>query len=122
MANKHRGECALRLGERELTLVPEFERLGEIETALGRSVVGIIKQLFETNDIPLGELATIVYYLCGKPRPKLDAIGEGILEEGYKAVVLEVAKCLATGLAGKALDEEEEKEGESEGKAEGDPS
>lgn len=119
-ANERRGERTLKLGDRELTLVPDFENLTKLETALGRSVVDVIKQIPTSQNLPLGELAVIVYTLCEKPKPKLEVIGELILRRGFPATLLEVGDVLARGLAGEQLDEEEESDGS--GKAEGDPS
>ena len=102
MANKNRGEVAIKLAKNEYILRPSFQAICSIETELGKSIIAIIANLTK-NNLTLSDSSIIIFYgmqAYEKQQLTKEEIGNLIFNEGIINILPKLIKFLeyAVGL------------------------
>lgn len=90
MANPHKGEVTLTVGNVVYTLTFNANVLCSIEQQLGKGIVGIYKELFDMEGMSITAARAALYCALKKQHPKitLDQAGDMIIDAGGMAKVL----------------------------------
>jgi hypothetical protein len=89
MANPHRGEVNLKVGEKNLTLRLGINAIAEIETLLDMGINEIAASLSDPEKLRIGTLRAIAWGALREKHPALSLtdVGEIIDEAGAPAVM-----------------------------------
>lgn len=106
--NTQRGEVTLELGGKQYLLRPSFEALAEIEGALDKGIVPIVRQ-FMLGNYGIGDVYAVVAagIKAGDGRPPRN-LGQLLVDRGIAKVAQDLAPFLNRGIAG------DQPEGEAE--------
>lgn len=103
MANPHRGEVAVTLGDREYVMRPTFEAMAQIEEELGAGLVAIASRLhsgqYGARDVAAVLIAGIK---AERGRMRRDTVQNAIVAQGVLAFAVPVATFLGNCLTGGA--------------------
>ena len=110
MANKQRGEMALKLGPKKYVLRPSFQLLCEIEEALDVGLITFARRLM-AGEFGVREIATVfAVAVRDQDGPDTEETGKLIIQDGVAGYVGTLTDFLTTALSG---NQREEPEGES---------
>ena len=105
MANKHRGEVELVIGEKTYTLRPTFTAMVEFEDKASTTVMQALTDVAEHQKFPFKVAAAAVWSGIGgatKPgvkRPSFEEIGAEIHQHGLFKLMPEIFKYLSGAIA-----------------------
>ena len=101
VANPARGEVAISVAGRELTLRPSFQALVAAEGELG-SLFALVERAAE-GKLSLGEMAALFWHCLHEAPEELtrETLGEALIEAGLAAAVPVLKRLLGQVLAGR---------------------
>lgn len=79
MANPHRGEVAIKVGDKDYTLRLSINAIAEIENLLDLGVNEIAAKLGRPDKIRIGHLRAIVWGALNEHHPKMSVVDAGEL-------------------------------------------
>lgn len=101
----------MKLGELTLTLVPEFENIQAVETAI-KPLMQIMSDIEAKRGPALAEMVAFLHLMSKKPRPAAETIAKALLSVGMFQAFPAIAAVCMRALTG---DTGEETPGNSEG-------
>lgn len=82
MANKHRNEYVIKVGEVEVLLRPTFENCANLESALGYGLPMLAFNLSQKKMPPLTDLAKVIFFCQAEKKLTMASVWDLVLEEG----------------------------------------
>jgi len=82
MANKHRNESMIKVGEVEVLLRPTFENCANLESALGYGIPMLAFNMMNKKLPGLTEVAKVIYFCQAEKKHTLEEIWDLIMIEG----------------------------------------
>ena len=102
MANKHRGEAAIHIGDRTYTLRPTFTALVEIEERTGMGLIELAQCFFDQK-VRVKDVVSVIFAgirAAENDWPEEDVVANAVVENGLANVIEPVGAFLADALAG----------------------
>lgn len=102
MANANRGEVEITLAGDSYTLRPSFQALCEIEEATGMGIAALLRR-YGDGAFGVRDVAAVLWAgirATDRQAPRMNEIGEIIVEEGLAAFVEPVGRFLARAVSG----------------------
>jgi hypothetical protein len=95
MANPHRGQVALKAGDREFTLSFSINATCNLEDHFDLPIAKIAKKLEKADEIRMGDIRAIIWAALGDNHPEIDLLEAGRIASaaGTEVVLAAVTQC-----------------------------
>jgi len=104
MANAARNETSITLMGVDYVVRPSFQTIARIEGALNEGVISLGQKMTK-GELSLGGMAVVLHHMAGSTgdrAPKVNDIGEDLMENGIQQHIVSVSEFLLTAFQGRA--------------------
>lgn len=101
LPNAERGEFVVKIGDRELLMAPDFDRIAKAETVLGRSLVQLGGEIAIGAVPTLAQTAGVFAAFIVKPEMSREEVGRLLARVGYRGYDASLADIVERVIYGK---------------------